>query len=186
MKVTRDWLERSSPCADGHAFGDLEVGAAGMELADCWPRMKRADWLIWLAVKSGTVTIAWAFAWLPYALKAFTGADGDVQELIDQLEAVNKNAPADLHALRHAAATTAYTALSVQRNEKKAYECEAVALCALAHHTILREKGDRALTLLQGAYNAIGKAAGHEAVSDALRDAVLAIAPAAAGGKQRA
>lgn len=57
MKITREWLNANTPCADGGSWGAFEVGAEGLDLSECWPRFDRADWLLWMIWKTGVGTL---------------------------------------------------------------------------------------------------------------------------------
>lgn len=163
MKITRDWLERTNHCADGRAWGDIEVGAGGLELEECWGKIMRADWMLSMIVQTKTRGMAWAFGQTETALQAILSSPTS-RELARKLPAPTRDLTLQdhLHALRHEAATEAYIALKLRSDLNAAWECEAVALTALALTDWLGFHDEKALEYLQGAWNMLGKAHGHE------------------------
>lgn len=177
MKITRDWLERTNHCPDGRAWGDIELGAGGLELSECWPKIKRADWMLSMIVQTKTRGMHWAFAETQDALrstpssfqaKALAKQLQDAEQLEGQRVYASNNF---LHALRHEAATEAFIVLKIHGDMRAAWECEAVALTCLAFSEWGRLCDDKALEYLQGAWNMLGKSHGHEPMAARLSEA---------------
>lgn len=111
MKVTRAWLAENAPCADGGAWGELEVGPEGLELSDCWPRFTRADWLLWLGVLAGAIQPGELDAFMALLAADLVADDGGGSRIGQFAVAINSaNVGGEIVDLRRECADEGYAA----------------------------------------------------------------------------
>jgi hypothetical protein len=151
-KVTPSWLLSSNPCADGHAWGEMFVGPQGKDRNTCLKAMKRADWLLWLLVKTGACELFPLMVELrEYAGRTFK-SDEAMTLLVDLHLSLTDSAK--LMQLNKEAGAAAFELTKIKR-DKPAHECSFVSLLALALAAETRHHREKALELTQAAINAM-------------------------------
>jgi hypothetical protein len=178
VRITREWLAATDHCADGLAFGRAEIPAEGMELADCWPRIHRADWALSLAVKTETIDFELARRLVERLLRAAAHEAGD-QDTIAALDVLAVTQ--DLAGVRASIANLAYTATAVKGDVKTTHRLNAAGLLAAADGLRARAGADAdlqelALRDLQGAAYGLGLVVGQDRAAELVKAEILGLA----------
>jgi hypothetical protein len=142
----------ANPCADGHAWGEMFVGPEGKDRLTCLKAMQRADWLLWLLVKTRTVDLDT----LILELETIAGRkfiSDEAQTLLVDLQ-LCQGSPAKLLAINKEAGKGAYALLQV-KHYTAAHECSFISLLALSLAAQQHGHQDKALGLTQAAVNSM-------------------------------
>jgi hypothetical protein len=184
VKITRDWLAHTRHCPDGLAFALTQIGPDGLELSECWPLVKRADWIVSLAVQSGAVSYADARYIVERILRLHAREVGDNRpgEILDGLSDA-KTAEGYLELVGLASAE-AYTRARAQDPEALDASHRMIAAAFVVKADLATTFADRsedadqmglALERLQSAAYSIGLSLGdHEEAAELFRSRVLA------------
>jgi hypothetical protein len=182
MKITRAWLASTPHCEDGRAFGLEMVGHEGLELADCWPLIKRADWALSLGIQTGAITFADGRAIVANLLRLHARELGHsaAVDLLDDLAAGGEPVR-----IKELAASFAYGAICIGSDEHEGDRFNAIAQLASSDIAARSSRAERdpetgqslAMSRLQGAAYGLGRSMGHKAAAELVIGRILARVP---------